>query len=221
MRQKLIMFLVKRGWNKSDSTGLRRRLISLLYERHVWYDWGHRVMILVGDNDCGNWSEPEMETWYYRQVTPMKRMWRTNYPRRSFQVVKDYGEFRELTKDLTDDEMYEWKAICLNQDHDLMLGHQYWGGKFYGLDYAERRLVLKWLRAFRRHDWYGLRSWLYTQALYSAVSTKKPFACQKAPDPHTGGYSHWLCTKKRNHKGPHQFASMIWEDGQEVQRVDP
>lgn len=220
MKQKLIRLLVKCNWGLADNNSIRYRILSLLRDRHVWYDWAHPLMIIVGDNISGNWSEPEMETWYYRQVTPSKRMWRTNYPTRTLQVVKNYREFMELTEglDYESDEHYEWKAICLNQDMDLHLGRQYWGGRYFGLNYAEQKLLLKWLRAARRHDWYGLRSYLYTQALYSAVNLKKPFSCQKAPAPHTGGYSHWFCTEKKNHKGPHRFASMMWEDGEQVKR---
>ena len=79
--RRLAALMRKRGWHhKTPRNGMRRRLHSLANEHHPWWDWGHRVMILVGQDQGGNWSEPEPPTWYYRLGTP-KRMWRTGYPR--------------------------------------------------------------------------------------------------------------------------------------------
>lgn len=126
----------KRGWGyDTPRNGLRRRVLSLASDRHPWWDWGHRLMILTGDDASGNWGEPTPTTWWYRLGTP-RRMTRTGYPihpLRSIQIVTDYKEFRALTEGLDEDEMYQWKAIGTNQDGELVLGKQWWGGPFFGL----------------------------------------------------------------------------------------
>lgn len=210
------------GWNRTSSrNGIRHRIYDLAACNTPWYDWGHRVLILVGDDFGGNWSEPEPTTWYYRE-SKSKRMWRTNYPQTTFEVLKTYDEHRAAVAGLDEhsDAFMEWKAICTNQDGDMMLGRQYWGGNFYGLSSREQDLLRDWLRAAHRHNWWGLRSWLYTQALHDAVHTRKPFACQEAPEPGTGGYSHWHCPLKRRHTGPHRYAAMAWTTGEHVYRFE-
>lgn len=188
--------------------GLRRRLYSLALENHPWWDWGHRLMILTGTDHGGNWSEPEPETWWYRRH-PAKPMWRTNYPRSRFEVVTDYAEFRRRTDGLNDDEMYEWKAIGVNQDSALHLGHRFWGKAFYDLPADEWRLLRRWLRMAHRHDWWGLRSWLYSQGLHAAVYRKKPFSCGRQPPKGQGGYSHWRCQLRRGHDGFHRHEYVV------------
>jgi hypothetical protein len=171
-------------------------------------------MILVGDPLGGDYSEPTMETWYYRLGTPT-RMWRTKYPRHplsTFEVIKDYDTFRKRTEGLNEDQMYEWQALCVNSDGELVLGHRYWGGNFYGMRKSETALLRKYLRAWRRHDWYGLRSWLYSQALHAAVYQRKPFSCQATPPKGSGGYDHWHCQLGRKHDGEHRYNLMTWRD---------
>lgn len=209
----LVRWMRKQGWNHTTpSNGLRRRLYSLAVERHRWYDWGHRLMILTGSDFGGSWSEPEPPTWWYRRQAPT-RMWRTGYPRHpisTFQIVTDYHEFRRLTEGLNEDQMYEWKALNVNQDGDLHLGHRYWGGTFYDLPKAEVPILRRYLRMWHRLDWFGLRSWLYTQGLHAAVHTKVPFACQAVPPKGSGGYSHWHCENKRGHTGDHRYRNYTW-----------
>lgn len=216
-RKRLAKHLRKRGWSYDvPRDGLRRRIFCLVNENYRWYDWGHRLMILVGKDFGGNWSEPEPPTWWYRRG-PAKRMWRTGFPRHplsTFQVVTDYDEFRSLTRGLNEDEMYEWNAICVGQDGELQLGHRYWGGAFYGLPKDEVALLRKYLRHWHRFNWFGLRSYLYSQGLHAAVYTKKPFSCQAAPPRGSGGYSHWLCQRPRRHDGVHRYRSYEWLDGQ-------
>lgn len=206
------------GWNYTNKrNGIRKRIYDLAACGMPWYDWGHRLMIVVGDDFGGNWSEPEPATWYYREGTA-KRMWRTNYPQSTYEVLKTYDEYRAAVEGLDEhsDAFMEWKAICTNQDGDLHLGRQYWGGSFYGLRRREQRLLAQWLRAAHRHNWWGLRSWVYSQALHAAVHTRKPFACQEVPERGTGGYSHWHCSLRRRHGGVHRFRSMAWSTGEQV-----
>lgn len=211
-RKRLANVMRRMGWSYDvPRNGLRHRLYCLAMERHPWWDWGHRLMILVGDDHCGNWSEPTPPTWWYRR-TGTKRMWRTGYPRRVFTIVTDYDEFRALTDGLNDDEMYEWKALGTNQDGEIHLGHQYWGKSFYGIPKDEQRIVRRYLIRAHRHDWYGARSWLYSQALNAAVYQRKPGACHQPPPRDSGGYNHWLCQEKRRHAGPHRFNAYVWDE---------
>lgn len=215
VRDPLTKLMRKRGWNyQKGYNSVRRRLYDLVSERRQWWDWGHPLMILTGTDDGGNWSEPEPPTWWYRFGEP-KRMARTGYPRHplsTIQVVKDYETFRALTDGLNEDEMYKWKAICVNQDGALHLGHQYWGKQFFDLNKYEVALLRRYLRMWRRLDWFGLRSWLYHQGLHAAVHRRKPRSCQAVPPRGTGGYSHWHCQEKRRHKGDHRFNNYTWAD---------
>lgn len=203
----------KRGWNRTPHRdGLRARAYSLCVQHTPWWDWGHRVMILTGSGMGGNWQEPKPPTWWYR-LGPPTRMRRTGYPRHplsTFEVITDYRTFSERTKGLNEDEMYEWNAIYVDQDGALSLGHRFWGGTFYSLKKCEVALLRRYLRMWRRHDWWGLRSWLYTVALHAAVHQRKPFTCQQTPPQGAGGYSHWHCTEKRGHDGLHRFRNCTW-----------
>lgn len=200
----------ERGWShKVPYSGLRHRLYALAIERHRWYDWGHRVMILVGTNEGGNWSEPSPPTWWYHREHG-KPMWRTHYPRSTFRVITDYSEFRAATDGLNEDGLYEWCAMGFDQDEQLILGHRYWGGAFYGLPNDETRLLRRYLRMARRHDWWGARSWLYSQALHAAVHVRVPRSCAATPPKGSGGYDHWHCTEKRGHAGLHRYRNYVW-----------
>lgn len=189
--------------------GIRARMRSLLIDRHGWWDWGHRLMILTGSDHGGNWGNPEPPTWWYRAV-PGKPMWRTGYPRHRFEIITDYWRFREIYEPLREDARYEWKAFAMNQDRELVLGKQYWGGPFYGLRRDEQRLLGRYLRMCRRHDWYGIRSWLYAQGLHAAVDHRRPWRCNASPPQGTGGYSHWHCHEPRRHAGLHRCNNYVW-----------
>jgi hypothetical protein len=213
-KRRVYRVLRKFGWHMGKhDPWITGRLYTLAVRRGPWYDWGHPLMILVGDPHGGNYDEPSMRTWWYR-LGPPKHMWRTRYPRNplsTFEVIKDYETFRQRTEGLNESEMYEWQALCIH-DGELTLGHRYWGGTFYGMRKNETALLRRYLRAWRRHDWYGLRSWLYYQALHAAVHQRKPFACHATPPPRSGGYSHWHCQLKRKHDGEHRFNAMTWLD---------
>jgi len=215
----------KMGWHKSkhDNRITGRIHHLLLRNNRRWWDWGHSVMILVGTCRGGNYDAPSPPTWWYR-LGPPKPMWRTKWPRHplsTFQVVTDYEEFHRLTEGLNEDQMYEWQAICVDQDDELQLGHRYWGGNFYGLRKWDVALLRRYLRMCRRHDWFGLRSWLYGQALHAAVHQRKPFTCQATPPRNSGGYDHWHCTLRRRHDGMHRFNNYMWGEvgGEEIGHV--
>jgi len=204
----------RRRWNCAPDDSIRRRIWSLASDRHPWWDWGHRLMVVVGQDDGGNWAEPRMRTVWYREVAPV-RMWRTRFPThppRSYQVIDSYSEFRALTDgiDKNSDAHYEWRAIGGSQDGDLHLGRQFWGGTFYGLNHWETELLRRHLNRWRLRNWFGLRSWLYSQALHAAVHRRKPFACQQVPPKGSGGYSHWHCQLPKRHAGPHQYNAARW-----------
>jgi hypothetical protein len=215
VRDPLARLMRKRAWGwKTPRNGIRSRLYSLTIEHHPWWDWGHRLMILTGTDMAGNWSEPEPPTWWYRRGQA-KPMWRTGFPRhpmRSFEIVTDYEEFRRRTEGLNEDGMYEWQAIAVNEDGQLILGHQYWGGNFYGLAGDEVALLRRYLRMWRRLDWFGARSWLYSLGLHAAVHRKVPRSCQAQAPKGQGGYDHWYCQLPRRHDGMHRYNNYVWGD---------
>lgn len=168
VRGALARWLRDHGWAYDvPRDGLRRRFYCITIANHPWWDWGHWLMILVGSDFGGNWSDPKPPTWWYRPCAT-KRMWRTGYPRRRFQIVTDYDEFRRLTEGLNEDQRYEWKAIYVNQDGELELGHRYWGQNFYGLPHDEMPLLARYIRKWRGLSWFGARNWLYSQGLHAA-----------------------------------------------------
>lgn len=210
---RLLNLMRAHGWgHKTPRDGIRRRLYALALDRHHWWDWGSRLMILTGTDMGGNWDEPSPPTWWYRHTTP-RYMWRTRYPRHplsTFEVITDYDTFIARTEGLDEDGMYEWNAICVGQDGDLELGHRYWGGAFYGLSKPDAALLRRYLRMWHRLDWFGVRTWLYLQGLHATVNSRKPFSCQAIPP--RGGYKHWACRLPKKHGGAHRFNNYVWDD---------
>jgi hypothetical protein len=202
----------RRGWgHETPRNGLRARLLALTVDRSPWWDWGHKVMILVGDNSIGNWAEPGLETWWYRTTRVPTKL--SPYPKTKIELVRSYDEFTARTGHLGHpDEVYDagWEAINPSQDGELQLGHQYWGGRFHGMPLGELRLLHRYLRRWRRRNWWGLRSWLYSWALHAAVHRRRPFACHATPAKGSGGYDHWYCERPRRHFGSHRFANYTW-----------
>jgi hypothetical protein len=148
-------------------------------------------------------------------------MWRTGYPQTRLHVVKSYSEFMAETEGLhtESDAHYEWRAICVNQDDELYLGRQYWGGTFHGLSFAEMRLLARWLVRWRIADWFGLRSWVYSLALNAAVHDRRPGSCQQVPPKGSGGYDHWHCQRRKGHAGPHGFRNYTWDHSGRVEHA--
>lgn len=215
-RARLARHLYGRGWaHDVPRDGLRRRVYELASHRGPWWDWGHPLMILVGVDDCGNRSEANPPTWFYRFGQP-KRMPITGYPLHplsTIEVITSYAEFTARTKGMNEDQLDEWKAISTNQDGDLHLGRQFWGGPFFDLNRWEQALLRRYLRHTHIRDWFGARRWLYSLALHGAVNRKQPFRCHATPSRNSNGYSHWFCGKPRRHTGPHRFGNCTWNDG--------
>jgi hypothetical protein len=210
LRSRLSRITRRLGWNRAKHDDwITGRVHHLLIDHHPWWDWGHPLMTLVGSSWGGNYQEPKPSTWWYCNAPHVKQRF-TGFPRRRLDVVTEYDEFKRRTEGLNEDQLYEWKAINWSQDGELQLGHRYWGGAFYGLDYAEQRLVARYLRRWRRKDWYGFRTWLYQQGLHAAVYQRKPFSCGQPPPKGGRGYPHWLCQERRGHGGLHRFNSHRW-----------
>lgn len=65
----LYRLALARRWNRTDANSVRYRLWRLASDRHPWWDWGHRVMTLVGQGNGGTFDSPEMRTvWKLRSV---------------------------------------------------------------------------------------------------------------------------------------------------------
>lgn len=180
---------------------LRHRLQKTFGQRRPWWDWGHRVMTLVGRWDgTGHYSIPRgRDMWYYETG------------RGKFHTTFDYSEVR----------LYQWgdrawKVFDIQNDgFELHMG--YWpepgsNGNitFYDLNRHELKLFRHWdfWECRVRAEWFGLRRWIYYKALRAAVNQKRPFACNFTPPKGAGGYNHWHCQLKPSHrrKGePHRF----------------
>lgn len=215
-QRRRVRLLVRLGWNRHHGT-IRRRIYDLASCGDPWWQWGYRLMILTGTDWCGNWSEPQPPTWWYRRAET-RPMWRTGFPRvRSFEIVRgDYDEFRRRTEGLNEDQMYEWQALNISQDGELQLGHRYWGGSFYGMRKDETRILRSYLRRWHLSDWFGARSWLYSLGLHQSVHGYRPRSCAETPPRGSGGYSHWHCERDRRHSGVHRYRSYEWADGVDV-----
>jgi len=196
------------GWNHRDRQ-LRRRLYDIAASRPRWWQWWKLVTPLVASSHGMNDYDIEPPTWWYVRAPHATQRY-TGFPRRRYEVVTDYHEFRRRTDGLDEDAMYDWNAISVDQDGDLILGKRYWGGQFYGLDYAEVEILRRYLRMWHRFDWFGLRSWLSQQALHASANEKIPFTCQALPPAGSGGHSHWHCGEKRGHAGDHRFRNYTW-----------
>lgn len=176
--------------------GIAHRIVTAFASRYRWYDWGHRVMVLVGRWDgTGTYNVPRgRDLWYWEDGKL-----RTTY---------DYAEVRAHPE-------REWKIFDVqNEGFEVKLG--YWGDRiaFYGFDRAELRLFRRWdfWECRARGEWFGLRRWLYYRALHHAVHLKRPFACNQIPGAGTGGYSHWHCQERGRHT-THRFNNYTWTDG--------
>lgn len=211
-RRRLERYLtLKRRWYyETPDNGLRSRIVALLRENHPWWDWGHRVMTLVGRNWCGNWSEPKPPDIWYRQG-PSKL--RRGKARTTWVVVRSYDEYLRQVEQGHQD----WKCIQV-QDGGWTLAMGYYDSmNFYGLTRSEVPILLRFLVRWALTDWLGIRRWLYFRALRAAVNRKVPFRCQATPPKGTGGYSHWHCSEKKRHAGPHRFNNYTWTDGDHVE----
>lgn len=202
--------LYKRGWTRAKNEGrLRHRIHDLIGNRHPWYDWGHLLMILVGQYRHGSWDAPHVRDMWFRRVG-----------RDQFVTTNNYDDVRANPE-------HEWRIFDSQDDgHTIVIG--WWphpddrNGNIRrdGLDgKPEQRMFLRWMLwdGLIKAEWFGLRSWIYYRALHRAVEIRRPFTCQAQADPHHGGYSHWFCEEPKRHKGPHRVRNYSWTDGGRVE----
>ncbi len=202
--------LYKLGWTRGRNTGTALHRIHDLSDcgRFPWYDWGHRLMIGVGQYRHGSWDAPRArDMWFRRQG-------------KHFITTNNYD-------DVWANPDHEWRIFDSQDDgHTIVIGR--WphpddrNGNIHrdGLDSKpEQRLFLRWMLwdGLVKAEWFGLRTWLYYRGLHRAVRIRKPFTCQRQCDPKLGGYSHWYCTEPKRHHGPHRVGNYRWTDSGRVE----
>ena len=182
---------------------LPARIKHIRSQNYRWYQWGPRVMILVGREGCGTYDVPRPRDMWFRHENGRIR---TTY---------DYSDVRALNDG-------EWRVFdSQNDGFEIVIG--YWPHpdgirsiQRSGLDgRTEQRLFLRWFvwDGLIVAEWFGLRRWLYYKGLHATVNAKIPFTCQAVPPRGSGGYDHWHCELKRKHKGEHRFRNCTWSAG--------
>lgn len=178
---------------------LMDRLQRIRRSGHPWYDWGHRVMFLVGQYRHGDYGVPRGRDLYYYPTS-----------RRTFFTTYDWSEAR----------LYfgldrGWKVFDVQDDGWTVVVGWYPedGGHISPaeLSRAELKLFRRWdfWECRVRAEWFGFRRWLYHRALHAAVHQKRPFACNATPPQGAGGYSHWHCEIRGRHD-VHRFRNYTW-----------
>lgn len=188
---------------------LAHRLASMVSDHHLWYDWGHRLMTLVGDYRTGSYDTPRGRDLWYRFADE-------NEARGRIITTHDYADVRA-----TAGQDVSWRIFDVQDDgHTVKIG--FYGDRIQHYGISRRELALFRRRDFwecrARGEWFGLRRWLYFKALHAAVHLKKPFACNVVPPRGTGGYSHWHCEERGKHD-VHRFRAYTWADGEKVQHA--
>lgn len=178
---------------------LAHRLQQMRGRRGAWYDWGGRVMYLVGRLDFGETdSVPRGRDLYYREIS-----------RGKFETTFNHNIVRLSAVDPHQED--DWHKFDVQNDgFEVHLG--YVSGNFYYLTRAELKLFRRWdLWECRiRGEWFGFRRWFYYRALHSHVYLKKPFACNSTPARGSGGYDHWFCKLNKRHAGDHRANNYTW-----------
>lgn len=187
--------------------GIAHRALTIAGDRHHWYDWGHRLMILVGDYRTGSYAAPRGRDLWYRFADE-------NEAHGRIITTHHYADVRA-----TDGQDVSWRIFDVQDDGGTVkLG--FWGERIthYGISRRELALFRRWdfWECRARGEWFGLRRWLYFKGLHAAVYLKKPFACNAVPPRGTGGYSHWHCELQGKHD-VHRYRNYTW--AQDTQRV--
>jgi hypothetical protein len=190
---------------------LAHRALTVTTDRHPWYDWGHRLMILVGENRTGDYGVPRGRDLWYRFADE-------NEARGRIITTHRYADVRA-----TQGQDVSWRVFDV-QDEGGTVKLGYWGDRIahYGLSRRELALFRRWdfWECRVRGEWFGLRRWLYFRGLHAAVQLKKPFACNVTPPRGTGGYSHWHCELRGRHD-VHRFRNYTWAGGTARVEYDP
>lgn len=180
---------------------LARRLREVHGPRYPWWDWGHRLMALVGRDDTGSWSPPRPRDLWFRKVDG------------KLQTTHHYADVR-------DNPSEDWRIFdSQNDGFEIVIG--YWPapgthGNIHrsGIDGRDEiALFRRWmLTEWAVSEWFGLRRWLYYKGLHAAIHQRKPFTCKAVPPHGSGGYDHWHCQEPKRHAGPHRFRNYAWSD---------
>lgn len=188
---------------------LAHRLLTIAKERRPWFDWGARLIILVGQYRTGSYEPPRGRDLWYREIDR-----RPGSRRQRYETTHSYADVR-------DDG--DWKIFdVLDEGGTVMLGHYGDRIRFYGLDRSEMRLFRRWdfWECRARGEWFGLRRWLYYLGLHHHVDLRKPFACNVTPPRGSGGYAHWHCELRGRHE-VHRFRNYTWPGGTARVAYDP
>lgn len=185
---------------KTREGGIAHRVLTIAGDRHPWYDWGHRLMILVGDYRVGSFDAPRGRDLWYRFADE-------NEARGKIVTTHQYADVRA-----TAGQDVSWRIFDVQDDGGTVkIG--FWGEHIthYGISRRELALFRRWdfWECRARGEWFGIRRWLYYKGLHAAVHLKKPFACNVVPPRGTGGYSHWHCEIRGKHD-VHRYRNYTW-----------
>lgn len=180
---------------------LIRRVQTIRARRYRWYDWGHRVMVLVAREDGGSFDGiPRVRDLWFHQPDDSRRL----------VTARDYADVRA-------NPHAAWRVFdSQNDGHEIVIG---WWPNGHGnisrdglSGRDEQRLFARWWiwDGWVKAEWCGLRRWLYFKALHAVVHERIPFACQVTPDRDSGGYDHWYCQLRRRHNGDHRYRNYTW-----------
>ena len=205
MKTQKLRTKVMRLRRKTREGGIAYRLLTTAGDHHHWYDWGHRLMVLVGDYRTGSYEAPRGRDLWYRFADE-------NEARGQIITTHDYADVRA-----TEGQDVSWRIFDV-QDEGGTVKLGFWGERIthYGLSRRELALFRRWdfWECRARGEWFGLRRWLYYKGLHAAVHLKKPFACNIVPPRGSGGYSHWHCEVRGKHN-VHRFGNYTWAQGSE------
>jgi catechol 2,3-dioxygenase-like lactoylglutathione lyase family enzyme len=207
-----------------------RRFREVVLGVHGGRDWPHRLMALVGRDDCGNWSPPRGRDLY------MRIGWERRADRTAIEGTQNQRVHTTHGMTAWDGVRRgeEWRTFDWQDDgHTLRIGWLGDDGRIHdsglGSVAGEVALFRRWFLwdSWIKFEWLGLRRWIYYQGLHRAVHRKYPWTCQAVTPPGTGGYNHWYCqvpigrlgTVRRwlgwpvEHPMPHRYNNYRW-DGQ-------
>ncbi|KEP75874.1 hypothetical protein HR12_21005 [Microbacterium sp. SUBG005] len=105
---------IRRRYGTKDGS-IAHRLLTVMIDRHPWYDWGHRLMILTGDYRTGSYETPRGRDLWYRFENENEARGR---------VIKTYAY---ADASATRGQDVSWRIFDVQDDgHTVKLG--WWGG---------------------------------------------------------------------------------------------
>lgn len=201
----------RRAKAKVQEGSLAHRVLTVATDHYPWYDWGHRLMMLVGEHRRGDYEPPRGRDLWYRFADE-------NEARGRIITTHRYADVRA-----TEEQDVSWRVFDVQDDGGTVkLG--FWGDRIthYGLSRRELALFRRWdfWECRARGEWFGLRRWLYWKGLNHHVDLRKPFACNITPPRGSGGYSHWHCELRGRH-AVHRFRNYTWAGGTAPVKYEP